>query len=319
MKFSDLIEELSLKETEISFSEGKLKYHGRKENITPDIIEKLKQFKGKLIRHFWPKELGNLMPINPIGSKIPLFIVHGDNSNYIISEYLGQDQPVFGFFHPGSDGEKIPFKSAEQMARTYLDRIMMVYPQGPYFLVGYSFGGLLAYEIAVQLQKMGHLVPLLVLIDSESPLSRAPKSWKGNFFKCFRRNILHPANLWLRHASKLAICRYYILTNKPIPIERRNNYIWLKYTAFTRKYSPSKFNGEILFFKSTENPDLHGLMGWGTLADNIKVIDIQGNHLEVFIGESRTEIICTEIEKHLDNANEVAAGNTGINQYLPFS
>ena len=45
MKFSDLIEELSLKEIEISFSEGKLKYHGRKENITPDIIEKLKQFK----------------------------------------------------------------------------------------------------------------------------------------------------------------------------------------------------------------------------------------------------------------------------------
>ena len=314
MKFSDLIEELSLKEIEISFSEGKLKYHGRKEDITPDLIDKLKQFKGKLIRHFWPDELGNLMPINPVGSKIPLFIVHGDNSNYIISEYLGQDQPVFGFFHPGSDGEEIPFKSAEQMARTYLNRIMMVCPQGPYFLVGYSFGGLLAFEIAVQLQKMGHSVPFLVLIDSENQLSRAPVTWKGNFFRCFRRNILHPANLWLRHETRLAICKYYILTNKPIPVERRNNYIWLKYTAFTRKYSPSKYNGEILFFKSTANSDLPGLMGWENLADNIKIIEIHGKHLEVFIGEKRTGIICTEIEKHLDYINEGATDFTKINQ-----
>ena len=84
MTLANFIEELNKKQINITFAGGKLKYSGPEENITPELIENLKGFKGRLIKHFWPKELGNLMPINPEGSKTPLFIVHGDNSNYII-------------------------------------------------------------------------------------------------------------------------------------------------------------------------------------------------------------------------------------------
>jgi thioesterase domain-containing protein len=305
MIFTDLIEELNQKEIEISFSAGKLKYNGPEENITPELIDKLKKYKGKLIKHFWPKEMGNLMPINPEGSKIPLFVVHGDNSNYIISEYFGPDQPVYGFFHPGSEGEKIPFKSAKEMAKIYLEKILLVCPAGPYYLVGYSFGGLLAFEMAVQLQKLGHKVPFLALIDAVSPLVREPMKWKGNFFRATRINILRPINKKLRNKINLLICKIYIVTNRPIPIGRRSNYLWLKYMALTRKYSPAKFDGDILLFKTKGNPSSYKLLGWETLVNNIRMVEIEGKHLEIFIGKDRIDILRTEIEKCLKYNNEL--------------
>jgi len=187
MMLSDLIEELRQKDIEISISAGRLKYSGPDENITPELLEKLKKYKGKLIKYFWPKELSNLMPINPEGNKIPLFVVHGDNGNYIISEYLGPDQPVYGFFHPGSEGEKIPFRAVKEMAKSYLEKVISVYPTGPYYLIGYSFGGNLAFEMAIQLQMAGYKVPFLVLIDSMCPSIKDQIIWEKGLIRIIRK------------------------------------------------------------------------------------------------------------------------------------
>jgi thioesterase domain-containing protein len=305
MTFKEFLEELRQKKVEITFSGGKLKYSGPEENITPELVDKLKEFKGRLIKHFWPKELGNLMPINPDGNKVPLFIVHGDNSNYIISEYFGDDQPVYGFFHPGSDGEGIPFKSVEVMARTYLKRIIAVYPSGPYYLIGYSFGGVLAFEIAIQLQKSGKKVPFLALIDAISPVVYRSVKLQEGLFRRIRINILRPLRRKLKRDLKLLICNIYILRKKPIPAERRSYYLWTKYLNMTKKYRPLKFDGNILLFRTSENSFTHKLLGWENLAKDIKLIEIEGKHLEIFVGRDRTNILSTEIEKQLDIINRM--------------
>ncbi len=299
MIFSDFVEELRQKEIEISFSAGKLKYSGPEENITAELIEKFKKNKGKLIKYFWPREFSNLMPINTEGNKIPIFIVHGDNSNYLISEYLGQDQPVYGFFHPGSEGEGIHFKSVKEMAGAYLDMLLAIAPAGPYYLIGYSFGGNLAFEMAIQLQKTRNEVPFLVLIDTISPLAREPFVWQDNLFKTIRINILRPIRSSLKNKIMFLIDNSYILTNRPIPIERRSEYLWYKYLTFTRKYSPSKFNGNILLFRTTENPSSFKYLGWETLVNDIRMVEIDGKHLQIFKGKNRTEILQKEIEKYL--------------------
>jgi len=303
MIFSDFIEELKKKDIIVTYSSGKLQYSGPEENITQDLIEELKTYKGKLIKHFWPKELGNLMPINPEGSKIPLFVIHGDNSNYIISEYFGPDQPVYGFFHLGSDGEKIPFTNAKVMAKAYLDKILTVCPSGPYYLIGYSFGGILAFEIAVQLQKSGNKVPFLVLIDTISPLGREPFKWQSNLFQTIRLNILRPIRRKLTREMDLFICNFYILINKPVPIEKRSYYLWIKYFNLTSKYTPDRFEGDILLIRTTKNPSSHKFLGWETLVNNIRMVEIDGKHLEIFVGKDRSDILITEIEKYLKYVN----------------
>jgi thioesterase domain-containing protein len=300
MIVSNLIEELRQKNIEISFSAGKLKYSGPEENITPDVVEKLKKNKGKLIKYLWPKELGNLMPINPAGNQIPLFVVHGDNSNYIISEHFGPDQPVYGFFHPGSEGEGIHYKSVKKMAAEYLNMLLTVCPSGPYYLIGYSFGGVIAFEMAVQLQKAGHKVPFLVIIDSISPLAREPFVWQSNLFRKFKINILRPIRIAFTNEINYLINNIYILANRPIPIERRSEYLWYKYLTLTRKYSPAKFDGDILLFRLTGNPSSYKYLGWETLVNDIKMIEIEGKHLEVFKGKDRNDILTTEVGKYLN-------------------
>jgi thioesterase domain-containing protein len=299
MQIADFIEELKQKGIKISYEAGKLKYCGPEEEITPGLIESLKENKGKLIKYFWPEDLNILLPINPEGNKIPLFVVHGDNGNYIISDYLGQDQPVYGFFHPGSEGERIVYKSVKQMASVYLEKILKVWPSGPYYLIGYSFGGVLAFEIAVQLQKMGKQVPFLGMIDSISPLVKEPLKWKGNPFTAIRMNILRPIRRGLKHKIKRLKCEPYLLLNKPIPFEWRSDYLMFRYKNLRNRYKPGRFNGKLLLFRATETSSSFRYLGWETLVDEINLIEIDGKHLDVFIGEERNEILRMEIEKHL--------------------
>jgi thioesterase domain-containing protein len=239
------------------------------------------------------------MPINTEGKKPPLFIVHGDNSNYIISDHLGPDQPVYGFFHPGSEGEAIPYKSVKEMAGDYLSKLLTVSPKGPYFLIGFSFGGLLAFEMAVQLQKAGHNVPFLVLIDSFSPLAREPIKWHKSLYMIIRKNLLRPVRIKLKRKRKLLICNLYLLMKKPIPVERRKDYMFIKYMKFTKEYSPDKFDGTMLLFRTTENMSSYRCLGWETLVNDIRLIEIGGKHLEIFTDKNRSDVLRTEIEKHL--------------------
>jgi thioesterase domain-containing protein len=62
--------------------------------------------------------------------------------------------------------------SIEEMADRYLESVRRVRPVGPYLLGGWSFGGVLAFEMARRLTAQGHTVPLLALIDSRAALPR---------------------------------------------------------------------------------------------------------------------------------------------------
>lgn len=303
MAITDLIEELKRKGIEISFSEGKLQYRGPEENITPELIEKLKTNKDVLIKYLWPKDLDILMPINPVGSQVPLFIVHGDNGNYIISEHLGNDQPVYGFFHPGSEGEGIHYRSTEQMASLYLEKVLAVRPSGPYYLLGYSFGGLLAFEMAIQLQKMGNKVPFLAIIDTSAPNCAEPVSWSGNKIKAIRRNILRPLRRRLKHERSVFLCNLRLLMKKPIPVAERHYYMFVKYLKLIRKYKPGKFEGNLLLFRATENPIQDKYLGWKEFVNDIKLVEINGKHLDVFQGKDRNDLLKIEIGKYLDYVN----------------
>jgi thioesterase domain-containing protein len=73
---------------------------------------------------------------------------------------------IYGIQGKGSDEIEEPLERVEDMARFYLDAIEELYPQGPYILIGYSFGGLVALEMAQRFSETGKNVALLVLIDA---------------------------------------------------------------------------------------------------------------------------------------------------------
>jgi len=115
-----------------------------------------------------------LVPIQPLGSKKPFFCVHPSGGNvicyYNLASHLGREQPLYGFESPGFYGECEPYYRIEDMASFYIQALRSIQPQDPYLLGGWSMGGLIALEMAIQLQQQGQKVALLALLDTKPPI-----------------------------------------------------------------------------------------------------------------------------------------------------
>jgi amino acid adenylation domain-containing protein len=117
-----------------------------------------------------------LVAIQPAGPKRPFFCVHPSGGNvfcYVeLSHQLGVEQPFYGLQDPPSlDGSRETYDNIEAMAAQYNVAVRALQPTGPYYLGGYSFGGLVAFEMAQQLRMQHHEVALLALIDTAPPQS----------------------------------------------------------------------------------------------------------------------------------------------------
>lgn len=111
-----------------------------------------------------------LIPIKPKGSKTPLFMVHGAGLNVLnfanVINHFDEDQPVYGFQGIGPNGYDNWFKSIEEMAACYIESILKINPKGPYAIAGFSFGGIVAFEMARQLKEQGKTVSIIALLDT---------------------------------------------------------------------------------------------------------------------------------------------------------
>lgn len=102
--------------------------------------------------------------------RLKLFLVHpggGTALNYVhLVRHLAAEVPVYGLQARGLDGRDEPHRSIEQMAAAYVEEVRRLQPEGPYLLAGHSLGGVIAFEMARQLQERGQHVGLLALFDS---------------------------------------------------------------------------------------------------------------------------------------------------------
>src|SRR3984893_4591134 len=150
----------------------------------------------------WKPSWSSLVPLQPGGSKPPLFLIHSHGGNvleyYPLASHLGTDQPVYALQARGLDGNIARNQSLQEMASAYLNEVKSLQPQGPYFLVGFCFGGLVALEAAQQLQNAGQQVALVVMIQTTHP--GAPAFAPGS----------SSANRWWHRAAK------------PLDLERDN-------------------------------------------------------------------------------------------------
>ncbi len=101
--------------------------------------------------------------------KPPIFITHGLCGTVRFSglaTHIRTGHPIYGIQGKGIDGIEEPLERVEDMAQFYLEALENLYPQGPYILIGYSFGGLVALEMAQRLSETRNKVASLVLVDS---------------------------------------------------------------------------------------------------------------------------------------------------------
>ncbi len=124
-----------------------------------------------------------VVPIQSDGSRPPVFLVHGIGGAALVfrdlARHLGPDQPVYAIqSHPHQPDNQA--RTVEERAREYVHVIRQVRPTGPYYLGGYSAGGIWAFEMARQLRASGQDVAILVLLDTRCPwLPRHVRLWRN--------------------------------------------------------------------------------------------------------------------------------------------
>ena len=130
---------------------------------------------------------GVVLPLRSTGALPPLFCVHpGSGLSWAYSgllQHLSSDRPVYGLQSPVISGEPA-FESVQQLAHRYVEEIRTIQPKGPYHLLGWSLGGVIAHVMAIELRSAGAEVATLAIMDSplvegDDPFPRRRRSVRG--------------------------------------------------------------------------------------------------------------------------------------------
>jgi amino acid adenylation domain-containing protein len=113
-----------------------------------------------------------LVPIRPEGNLSPVYLIHGAGLNILLYQsmvnYLDPERQIYAFQASGVDGSSPLQNSIEQMAADYVEELLDLQPQGPYFLLGFSLGGFIAFEMARILTERGKKCEFTGIIDAVS-------------------------------------------------------------------------------------------------------------------------------------------------------
>ena len=231
----------------------------------------------------------------------PIFVTHGIGGNIMdffqVVKYIDTLQPIYGMQSKGVDGIEEPFERIEDMAQYFMEAIRERQPHGPYYLVGYSLGGLVMLELAQRLLAAGENVGLLAMLETYPhpryvPLRenlrlivlRAKRHARILVRLPIRRAlsyILHPAervafvprNKDSRRAG-LPLDAWF-----PPATQRMRDRAYLA----LKNYKPRVYPGSIKFIRAetvTEFPEDPRAV-WGELAKEFGVLTVPGDHLEI--------------------------------------
>jgi len=239
-----------------------------------------------------------VVAIQPKGKETPLHVISGLGGNVIkfqkLAFHLGEDQPIFGLLPRGLDGKEPYFTRIEDMAAFYANAIQANQPVGPYRLMGYSFGGLVAFETARQLTGRGTQVSFVGLLDTAEPqyLDRLQKTLPSReryrVFKDHLAEIVSSERPWERFknfiATKISSITFklYRALGRSVP-QDLGKIEYINLLAGTQ-YHPGPYEGKLTIFRSTIREISDGTdraLGWGGYSARTEVVELPSNHFNL--------------------------------------
>ncbi len=171
----------------------------------------------------------------------PLFAIPGGDQNPIAFQALSRHLPLVHVL------QAPPAASIPEMAQALIREIRAASPDGPYLLAGHCFGGLVAFEIACQLQRQGHEIGLLALVDTPMPgFPSLPRHWH-----LYLRAVLTPDWLvrpgYIFDRARLRALRRWRIAPGPPPADSI-----LPYLQAQQAYVPGRFEGRIVQFVAAD-------------------------------------------------------------------
>lgn len=243
----------------------------------------------------------SLVPIQKQGTRPCLFAIH-TMTLLGLSPYLRKDQPLY-FLRYGMGAEvvnrSVRLPPLAELATHYIEELQQLQPQGPYYLIGFSFGGLIAYEMANQLRAKGQQVNLLGLLDTYLTDEKRLLPFSRIIHNFFTQSPGHFLEL-----AKKKLNYWQVLRDD-------NTDFWPHiYTegadiACLGNYRPETYKGQVTLFQGwvTESMFFSHVppeQAWKKLlSDKLEVQPISGRHFEIF-DEPHVKILAEKLRASMD-------------------
>jgi thioesterase domain-containing protein len=235
----------------------------------------------------------------------PIFCIHHVDglalSYAALAKHLAPEMSVYGVQAPQLCGQQITLTTVEEMARHYVAEIRRVWPEGPYRLCGLSFGGIVAFEMAVQMQALGLPVEFVGLLDTYAPDYWRTKAGiaEGQLPLLLRtrekfdllRSLSHDGRkVYLQTSVKRVFrkIRETLPALQGLPDNEIAGFLPGAMEAIRstneqaqRDYFPRSYARAVTLFRAKEQlgratPD--PLLWWGGLAERVDICKVNGNH-----------------------------------------
>lgn len=243
-----------------------------------------------------------IVALQQAGTRTPLFCIHMHNGNIyrwkVLQKYLPDDQPIYAIQPKGLDEKQKPHRNIEEMAKYYIEIMRTVQPKGPYNLLGLCFGGMVVFEMALQLQAMGEKVALAAMVNNYAPLEnhsyyRLRKEFEG-FMKMdlgAKINYAIQKNLSLGKKIKNKALTVFSKPSANIPDqkEKETEDIRIIHTLALINYNPQKqFEGDIFAIRAggpIEDPEFYDdTLGWKRLVKgSVDIVQVEGSNNDTII------------------------------------
>jgi len=291
-----------------------------------------------------PRERRSLVLLHAGGTAVPLFLVHDADGETLLYRNLAQrlgDRSVYGIQPQSRPETPITHTRICDMAAHYVGEIRKIYPQGPYLLGGLCAGGIVAYEMALQLEDLGETAKLVAVFDAAAP--RAERSSVQNQRRLERiRMVLgddSPARVVrtvvakvgsyaafqlqnvLKHVwdrAVVASLRFCLDRDLPFPPWARSLDVRSVYNVAEAEYRPRRpLREEILLFRASEGEGseepyvrlyVDPLLGWGQQSQRgVRAFDVPGGHGSM-LQEPHVAVLAEILRSYLGHPSIVASG-----------
>ncbi len=261
------------------------------------------------------------------GERPPFFLVAGMFGNVLnlrhLAALVGSDRPFYGLQARGLYGDESPHETFEEMASAYLEEIRSVQASGPYYVGGFSGGGITAFEMAHQLRAAGEEVGLLLLLDSRLPqtppllaLDRAKIQWQ-RLRQQGPRYVLE----WARNRLQWELQqRQRRLGDEPISIGSEDQFdnvaIERAFRAALPRYQMRRLDSKMILFRpkldrayrlgpgrylDQQKEWVWEDNGWRQWVEEIEIYEMPGDH-DSMVLEPNVRVMASQLRRSLDEA-----------------
>ncbi|WKX71565.1 amino acid adenylation domain-containing protein [Streptomyces sp. XD-27] len=218
---------------------------------------------------------------DPGTGKLPLWFMHGGGGlGWAFFSFVlhAQDRPAYALQSRGWDGVEPQAASVEEMVEDYVDQMVKMQPEGPFHLVGWSYGGTVVQAVAEAVDRRGREVAFVAILDSQPG---------GDYFK-----EIHEGRTVADYRTELEehFGQYFGTENRQQLVDSMSR-ILANNAAIMSKFQSPVYRGDVLFFNATLEENSYAHLWRPYVLGSIEVHDVRAVHHELHMPGPVAEIM----------------------------